>query len=141
MRCFILLLMMGFLTSCSLLGKYYLRDSSENSFCGTLSMELKADKSAKVFISDSLVSESSYDVILRKRFRTRGLNKYSVKLLYINFDDNSILQIKDTCIWLENRIIIGDSNDKAYYLLKVPPLSLDSPAIPEFKISRRILIP
>ena len=104
-------------------------------------MELKADKSAKVFISDSLVSESSYDVILRKRFRTRGLNKYSVKLLYINFDDNSILQIKDTCIWLENRIIIGDSKDKTYYLLKVPPLSLDSPAIPEFKISRRILIP
>lgn len=122
---YVLLLALSVLTSCSVTGKYYLKDAYDNQVKETIVLELKTNKMASLYIADSLTVQFPYYVISR--------NKYG-KLIKFDFTDMVSLQIKDTCAWVQNRIILGDNEGGNYYLLRMPPLSSDSPSLPPQKI-------
>ena len=50
-------------------------------------------------------------------------------------EGDNTLKLYDSVFWYKNRLFLEDVNHNNYYFVKIPPLTLKSPIIPQSQIS------
>ena len=107
--------------SCSIGGRYHLIQKGSQRTDDEMTISLR-DFSGEISVSDSVVSTFTYTVSELQE---------KVMFLDVQFDGANPLSLKQQWIYMENRLMFGDSDSSTYYLVKIPPLTKRSDAIPD----------
>ena len=107
--------------SCSIGGRYHLIQKGSQRTDDEMTIRLR-DFSGEISVSDSVVSTFTYTVSELQE---------KVMFLDVQFDGANPLSLKQQWIYMENRLMFGDSDSSTYYLVKIPPLTKRSDAIPD----------
>ena len=113
--------------SCSIQGNYYLREVTDEQFSSIQKIKLKLNQSGYICISDTTISHFTYNIINR--------NTHSSILMLEFVEGDNTLKLYDSVFLYKNRLFLEDVNHNNYYFVKIPPLTLKSPIIPQSKIS------